>query len=326
MQLVFRAAFLYMLGGLTATALIRDDYIGLMEDAVVTAAVMMITFAGVALYIVPVLLVAALVLSPRALRGKVRPLALLTGATLMLQIGFSFFKNLIPEIVPYFADPTLARIDAWLHGGIDPWTFAHAMGFAKNAQMLLPAYLNLWIIPAVSFPIVVLLCDSDATRVKRYIWLFFGSWFILGNVFALAGSSVGPVYYDRLLGGDRFAGLTVALRDSGVTQSLIGTVQEALWQRYLGGGLDLGLGISAFPSMHLAVATITALYLWERSRILGLIGILFTAVILFLSVYTGYHYAIDGYASIGAILLASYLLRRAFRADENAIILREAVA
>ena len=125
---------------------------------------------------------------------------------------------------------------------------------------------------------------------------------------AMLGSSVGPVFYDRLLGGDRFAELTVALQSSGMTQSAIGSIQEALWRRFETGGIDIGHGISAFPSTHVSVATIAAIYLCERSRWLAPVGFGFLGITLFMSVYTGYHYAIDGYFSIAAVFAGNWLL------------------
>lgn len=74
--------------------------------------------------------------------------------------------------------------------------------------------------------------------------------------------------------------------------------------------IELGLGISAFPSMHVAIAALTALYLTERSRWLAPVGVVFLGVIFFMSVYTGYHYALDGYFSIAAVLLGNRLLVR----------------
>lgn len=138
--------------------------------------------------------------------------------------------------------------------------------------------------------------------------LYFGSWLLLGNLLALAGSSVGAVYYDRLIGGNRFSDLVSVLETSGVANTMLGQIQELLWIRYDEVSSHLGLGISAFPSMHVAIAAITALYLHERSRWLAPVGVGFLAIILFASIYTGYHYAIDGYFSIAAVVFANRLL------------------
>ncbi len=91
---------------------------------------------------------------------------------------------------------------------------------------------------------------------------------------------------------------------------MIGDIQSYLWTSYEARALLFGSGISAFPSVHLGIATLTALYLFERQRYLLLPGIAFVAVILFLSVYSGYHYAIDGYFSIVAVIGLWLGLRR----------------
>jgi hypothetical protein len=252
--------------------------------------------------------------------SRVGPILLAVAATICLQAGFSFFKNAIPEIVPYYADPMLARFDAWLHGGVDPWVWAHGLWPPAAVLPWLRAYMDVWAVPAVLFAVLLAAVDSDAERVRRYLWLYFGSWLVLGNLMALGLSSVGPVYYDRLIdGAARFAGLSQALVQSGVAESGIGVLQEALWQRYLRGGVDPGLGISAFPSMHVAVAALCALYLTERSPWLALPGWGFVAVIQFLSVYTGYHYAIDGYVSVLVLIVANRAFRRKKVAREGGV-------
>lgn len=327
MQQVFRAVFFYVIGALALAGGLYEDFPRLLHEALVTTAVSVRLMLGSGVYIGPVLAVALIVLGWRRLAGRALPLALVTLSALLLPIGFSFTKNAIPELVPYYADPALAAFDNWLHFGHDPWRVLHdllegpAMGRAVDA-----IYLNLWALPALAFPIVVVATETDEARMLRYVWLFFGAWFVLGNLLAVAGSSVGPVYYDRLLGDDRFAALGATLGGGVLSDTALVAVQDRLWARYQGGGLDLGLGISAFPSMHVAVAFLTALYMAERSRWLALPGLAFFAAILILSVYTGYHYAVDGYASVAVILLANALLRRRAGAGQGATILRPAAA
>ena len=327
MQQVFRAVFLYFLGALALAGFLYEDFPRLLHEALVTTAVSARLMLGSGVYIVPVLAIALVALGWRRLMARAVPLALVTLSALLLPIGFSFTKNAIPELVPYYADPALAAFDNWLHFGHDPWRLLHdllegpAMGRAVDM-----IYLNLWALPALAFPIVVVATETDEARMMRYVWLFFGAWFVVGNLLAVAGSSVGPVYYDRLLGAERFAALGAALGGGGLSETALGAIQDRLWARYQGGGLDLGLGISAFPSMHVAVAFLVGLYLTERSKWLALPGLAFFAAILILSVYTGYHYAIDGYASVAVILLANAALKRRAARAEDATILRGAAA
>jgi len=133
---------------------------------------------------------------------------------------------------------------------------------------------------------------------------------VLGNLLALAGMSAGPIFYDRIHGGDTFAGLAAAMHHAGFDHSFITNVQNALWRIYTTRALSAGSGISAFPSVHVATATMVAVYFAARSRWFVLPGILYVAAIQFMAVHTGYHYAIDGYFSIAVVLLVWKFLRR----------------
>lgn len=257
----------------------------------------------------PFLISILLLFGWRDVFSRARPIAYAVYGVIFVQMGFMLSKSVIPFLVPYYADPALATFDAWLHGGVDPWVLAHRWVEGTNIVPWLGLYLRWWSIPAMILPVLIAVSDPDLARVRRYSWLFLLSWLVIGNVLAVVGSSAGPVFYDMLLGQDRFAGLNSALAESGISDSRIGTIQAALWQQYQAGSTALGLTISAFPSMHVAVAAITALYLAERSLWLAPLGLAFLLAILFLSVLTGYHYAIDGYASILLVAAGSWALR-----------------
>jgi len=76
-------------------------------------------------------------------------------------------------------------------------------------------------------------------------------------------------------------------------------------------------GISAFPSMHNAQATLVALLAWRFGRLAGWVFTAYAVSIAIGSVWLGWHYAVDAYAGIAlAILgwwLAGYAARRALR-------------
>jgi len=234
---------------------------------------------------------------------------------LVLQLGFSFLKASIPNLVPFYADPDLADLDRWLSGGRDAWEWAFAIGPTIHATSLLPIYLFLWSSLAVIMPSFVALTDDDPVRVRRFVLLRLFVWIILGNGVATLFSSVGPVFYDALYGGDRFAPLLAAMDAAGVTQTKVGVIQHYLWAGYLNDQLQLGSGISAFPRVHVGIAAETANYLVERHRFFLIPGAAFVAIIFYLSIYTGYHYAVDGVASLVLVLAAAHYLRRRYRAD-----------
>ncbi|MGD9916772.1 MAG: phosphatase PAP2 family protein [Paenirhodobacter sp.] len=242
----------------------------------------------------------AVALERRRLIERAGPILMMFAASLCLHVGFVFLKGTIPALMPYWADPALADLERGILG-TDAWRIAHAL-VPQLPGWMPDFYLGIWALAAVGFPIALAALDRDAQRAQRYLWLFFGAWVVVGWAMAVLGASVGPVFYDRLEGGSRFADLTAALAASGIAGSKIGAVQADLWAAWENGRQSFSPAMSAFPSMHVAVATVTALYLAERSRLLGLLGAAFWAVVMFLSVYTGYHYALDGIAATAAVL------------------------
>ncbi len=256
------------------------------------------------------MVVLLLAVKARTLMNRMPAMAMALFGALFLQSGFTMFKNSLPYIAPYFADPFLARLDRALHFGVDPWVLAHRIGTYLPTDFLIKSYTTIWSFPALALPVIVAATDSDRERALRTIILFAAAWILLGNVLALAGLSAGPVFYDRLLNEARFAELTAALQASGITESRIGQTQQSLWEIYATGSAKLGAGISAFPSVHVGTATVTAIYMAERSRWLMPLAAAFLLFILFFSVYSGYHYAIDGYASIIVIFALWWAMKK----------------
>jgi membrane-associated phospholipid phosphatase len=86
--------------------------------------------------------------------------------------------------------------------------------------------------------------------------------------------------------------------------------QIGLWEAKLHGTwLPFG-GISAMPSIHLAMATLFALLAFSVRRWLGIVFIGYVLVIQIGSVILGWHYAVDGYAGILLALLIWYAVNR----------------
>jgi PAP2 superfamily len=103
------------------------------------------------------------------------------------------------------------------------------------------------------------------------------------------------------------------LETSGIAAGSLGEIQDTLWALLAEGEGRISWAISAFPSVHVGVATMIGIYLAERSRFLMPLGVAFIAMVLFLSVYTGFHYALDGYFSIAAVIGLNVLLKRGYQ-------------
>ncbi|MEM9426860.1 MAG: phosphatase PAP2 family protein [Pseudomonadota bacterium] len=233
---------------------------------------------------------------------------------------FSSLKPTMPFMVEaaglphFFADPFFADLDNWLHFGVDPWVITHdithALGLTNFAHHASSLYSVIWAVPAFYLPVIMVLLGDDKRTVHHFLMLYLFSWVALGNVVAPAALSAGPIFYDNIFGTARYTELLPSMMAGGYEGSWFERVQPALWDAYANDQQAVGSGISAFPSLHVALATMSALYFVHKARWLAWVAVPFVLAVLFVSVWCGYHYAIDGYFSIAAILALHWALKR----------------
>ncbi|MEH6833347.1 MAG: phosphatase PAP2 family protein [Falsihalocynthiibacter arcticus] len=246
------------------------------------------------------------------------PLAFVVGILAGIQhLVFTLIKTTMVNISPFYADPFLIEVDELLSFGRTPWELTHQFQAYIPEALTTFIYLKVWLAIGVIFPVILLVVDSNKERVGRFLILYFASWVVLGNVIALVFMSCGPIFFDRVYGGNDFAPLLEALNTSGTMGGAVGFIQEYLWENYVEGNQHLGTGISAFPSVHIGVATMFALYIYERFPKTLPICIAFVLTYLFLSVFLGWHYVVDGYVSIlFIVLLWKFLLWQSRKTGE----------
>lgn len=210
-------------------------------------------------------------------------------------IAFTTYKVMIPSIVPFYADNILADIGEMVFG-VAPWRLAHYFDSNALAAVVCFSYAKLWFIEWFGLVVFVAFWGDRAAR-RRYFWALFPTTAICGTLLATCLSSVGPILYEATYGGARFEGLLETLRKYPANRDVL-IYAEYLLNAHRNNQPAIGTGISAMPSMHAAYATLNALLLLGIRRSLGIVGISFAAFIQFGSVYTGWHYAVDGYVSI----------------------------
>jgi len=299
----FRLSIGYFLVMLVVIGVFRDHPVLLLENMLATPLFHLKLLLRFLPWLLGLLVLALYLNRHRPRVELLKALGFSLTATIVFSFTFAAVKTTMPSIWPYFADPALARIDNALHFGHDPWSLVHKLGWLIPPELPQIVYYDLWLVPAIFFPVFLVLLDTDPHRVARFLAIYVFVWIGLGNIVALAGLSVGPVYYDRLSGSDRFAAFMTTLRDSGLADASIGRLQDIMWSYLKTNNQMEGAGISAFPSVHIGVASVIAAYAFERSRLLGAVFGVYLLILLFLSVYLGWHYAIDGYFSIAAVLL-----------------------
>jgi hypothetical protein len=202
------------------------------------------------------------------------------------------FKKLIPQLVPYYADRPIASFEHWLFGE-DAWRITHAFIGPLATRAIDLSYV-LW--HGVN---IGMLCWMVLARDRRFqvqaVLTYQLAWLLLGGAAAIAFASVGPCFYHDFTGDPRFDVLMAQLRGINGPHGLDSLSAMA----YLRANFNqdaLGSGISAMPSMHVAIAVFVVLVAFRRSRRIWVRGAaaLYLAAIYVGSIHLGWHYASDG--------------------------------
>jgi hypothetical protein len=229
---------------------------------------------------------------------------------------YGSWKRVMPSVAPFSWDERLAYIDRMVHLGSPPWQILQPIAGSPNVTLLFDYLYFTWL-PFTFASIGWLLWTRKRDlRLRGLLGVAF-VWLILGNVIATLFSSAGPAYYGRLVPGpDPFVPLMGYLDQvAGTYHEYTRGMQEALWWLHVRGRTDLYTGISAMPSVHVAMSTLFSLIGWERNRLLGITFGVHALLILLAAVHLGWHYAIDGYVSAGLVWLFWQVLKKALHTE-----------
>jgi hypothetical protein len=222
--------------------------------------------------------------------------------------GFSFVKDMLPQLNPYSWDPALAQLDRWLHGGTDPYILLAPLLDAPLVTTWLNVFYHFWFFLLYFMTFVSCFDRDNPVRRNTFLISFMLSWGVGGNLLAILFASGGPVYYQVFGHGDAFVPLMDKLHDIATVSPVWAlNVQDMLLDGYLNDGPIKG--ISAMPSMHLAGSTLMMCQAFTWRRWAGWLMVPFTFVILLGSVQLGWHYAVDGYLGILCGLASWYAAR-----------------
>ncbi|PMG06171.1 hypothetical protein BCV00_11185 [Vibrio breoganii] len=223
---------------------------------------------------------------------------------------YTSLKINIPEINDFSWDSTFVELDRFLHFGYDPWVLTHKVASSPYSTLIINILYNLWFFIFWTFLILI---SFSKNKIKYQAILSFNlCWLINGVLFALLFSSAGPCFYANLSNGDdTFTSLMellneqdVFLRSEGIDFGVaVLNIQDYIWSNYKNETMELGAGISAFPSMHVSISTLMAITCFNINKKLGCILWAYTIIIMFGSVHLAWHYAVDGYFSILSTLL-----------------------
>jgi hypothetical protein len=211
--------------------------------------------------------------------------------------AFSAMKSAIPLFHPYDWDQTWIDLDIAIHG-TDPWRILQPVFGYPFVTFLLSLLYHVWIMLIYAGGIYFVFFESDRRLRIRYFISFFGIWTILGVVMATLLASVGPCFDGPILGIGHYAEQMAYLRHANDSfPVLVLDVQDALVRGYQTGNYGLGRGISAMPSLHIAMVYLFFLAMRKKSSRLGYVFGPCVVLIFVGSIELGYHYAVDGYVS-----------------------------
>ena len=212
--------------------------------------------------------------------------------------AFTGLKSMLTYASPFWADPLFADMDAAIFR-TDPWRITHAL--LGPATPLIDRVYGLWI--PFKFVTMLALLAAPASRLKTQALISQAlMWALMGFVLAYVFSSAGPIYYQQVTGDPRFAEMIATLNAH--PDLVAPRVASYLWADYASGHIAFGSGISAMPSMHVAIGIWTALILSRFGKAAAIAGIVYASFIFIGSVHLGWHYAVDGVLSgLGALLI-----------------------
>ncbi|MBS9721663.1 phosphatase PAP2 family protein [Tianweitania sp. BSSL-BM11] len=224
----------------------------------------------------------------------------------VFQSVFTAVKTAFPLIeggFPY--DATHAALDRLLHFNTDPWRILQPfLGYDLVRSIIEWNYNALWFVICFAVLFFMMTSPKAAGMRTRYFLCFCLVWTVIGTLLAGFFLSAGPAYYGLVTGdADRFRDQLVFLARSGEQAHSAVAYQHYLWTVYSQRSLGFGSGISAFPSVHVGLITLTALFLAELNRKLAIPLAAYVGFVMISSVYLGWHYAIDGYVSAAVTLL-----------------------
>lgn len=229
----------------------------------------------------------------------------------LVAFSYVWLKVSIPLLREGLWDDALWDLDARLHAGVSPTRFLTTLLADTPLVGLLDTWYGWWLRTSLlgfGFFLAVL----RPTLRRRFLLSQALIWAV-GCWLYVASPALGPVYTHQ----SEFDSVRSDMPRAVATQ-------DALWRNYqkvLRGregplpSFNPSLGIAAFPSLHVGIHFLLALWALRLARPLFVPFLLGTFLTLIGSVLTGWHYAVDGYAGL---LLGAACYAVAVRGERDA--------
>jgi hypothetical protein len=230
----------------------------------------------------------------------------LLGFCIASSIVFSVYTSIkasLGSTITYQFDSIFYELDTIIHFGVKPWEITHKIFSHPLATLFINLLYKLWFL-LVFLGYIWIYLRNDSCR-SQFLATYLMTWVVGGGVYAVLTASAGPCFINDLYEYEWYTELFNRLeqQSSWLTQNYDVSVwalntQQLLWSIHTSGDLSYGAGISAMPSMHVATTTAITIATYKINKKVGWIAAAYLFFILIGSVHLGWHYAIDGYASV----------------------------
>ena len=232
---------------------------------------------------------------------------------------FSKMKSMIPLFNDFAWDPAFIAWDRTLFLGRDAWEVLQPLLGYPVVTMTMAGLYHAWMLLIYMGTLFFLFHPAAARAVRQYFLGFILIWTVIGGALATALASVGPCFMGPIFGDATFDAQMAYLRAANEQVPVLTLrVQDLLLGWYQQGNRGLGSGITAMPSMHVAMAFLFWLGIRKVSRAAGWIFFAFFVAIWLGSVHLAYHYAVDGLVSVIATAILWELSGAILRAWDRA--------
>jgi hypothetical protein len=211
-----------------------------------------------------------------------------------LFVLFIQIKNLAPFIITKTFDSYFEKFERGMFGGHLPTQLTRDYFGTNYAELFSDGYFLFY--PFVSLLIYIFLFQPNPRLRAEFLLAFSLTW-IIGVLVVLILPTVGPCFDSEL------SVLSHELPFTGVSKMRleIWNLRQKLLQ--YGSGINL---ISGFPSLHVAIVCLGAVYLRRVSIYLAVLAWAFLALTTITTLYFSWHYLLD---DIGGIALALFSAR-----------------
>jgi hypothetical protein len=232
--------------------------------------------------------------------GRVTSVLIAVGFLSVFLPLFIDWKADIGTSPPFRWDERFMRWDEAIHFGRHPWEWLHPLlGHPALTRVIDVLYHWVWTISIM--PLLLLMAwSSNRVLAARFLVSYALLWIVVGTIFAYIFSAAGPVYYANVVDAvtDPYSELISYLKSVHAEHGLASVVGSSLlWSNFVTQDWPR-VGISAMPSMHVAIATLVVVLGFRVHRLWGLLAVLYLCIVFVGSVHLAWHYAIDGYVSM----------------------------